>query len=57
MCYDLLGRENLMLVKQGGNYRLCIADVGAFKFDDILGNDFSMRVAQVDHRMDRLASL
>ena len=21
MCYDLLGRENLMLVKQGGNYR------------------------------------
>ena len=57
MCYDLLGRENLMLVKQGGNYRLCIADVGVFKFDDILRNNFSMRVAQVDQRMDRLTSL
>lgn len=56
MCYDFLGRENLMLVKQGGSYRLCIADVGIFNFD-ILQNDFSKKAAQIDRRMERLASL
>ena len=52
-CYDFLGRENLMLVKQEGNYRLCIADVGIFEFN-ILS---SQKVAQIDHRMNKLDSL
>ncbi len=52
-CYDFLGRENLMLVKHGGNYRLCIADVGIFEFDILQ----SEKMAQIEQRMDRLASL
>ena len=52
-CYDFLGRENLMLVKQGGNYRLCIADVGIFEFDILQ----SEKMAQIEQRMDRLTSL
>jgi len=52
-CYDFLGRENLMLVKQGEGYRLCIADVGIFEFN-ILS---PQKVAQIDQRMNRLASL
>jgi hypothetical protein len=29
MCFDFLGRENLILVNQGGNYRLRLVDVGS----------------------------
>ncbi len=56
MCYDFLGRENIMLVKQGGDYKLHIVDVGVFKFDDPEHN-LPQKVAQIEQRMERLASL
>lgn len=56
MCYDFLGRENLMLVKQGGAYRLHIVDVGIFK-PNALADHSSEKVAKIQQRMDRLTSL
>lgn len=56
MCYDCLGRENLMLVKKEGRYRLHIVDVGIFKFD-LPAHSSSQKMAQIKQRMDRIASL
>ncbi len=56
MCYDFLGRENLMLVKQEGTYRLQIVDVGIFK-PSALADKSSEKVAKIQQRMDRLTSL
>lgn len=56
MCYDFIGRENLMLVKQDDVYRLHIVDVGFFK-PHILANSTSAIVAQIEKRIDRLTSL
>jgi hypothetical protein len=56
MCYDFIGRENLMLVQQGGEYRLHIADVGIFKFDTPMNNS-SEKIVQIDQRLLRLTSL
>ena len=56
LCYDFLGRENIMLVKQGGNYKLHIVDVGIFKFDDPAHN-LTEKVAQIEQRIERLAAL
>lgn len=60
MCFDFLGRENLMLVKQGSNYRLHIVDVGIFKFDilpDILGDEYPGTMVKLEQRMARLSAL
>jgi hypothetical protein len=56
MCYDFIGRENLMLVQREGEYRLHIVDVGIFKFDTPMNNS-SEKIAQVDQRLQRLTSL
>ena len=56
MCYDFIGRENLMLVQEGGEYRLHIVDVGIFKFDTPVNNS-SEKIAQIDQRIARMTSL
>ena len=56
MCYDFLGRENLMLVKHNGKYKLHIVDVGIFKFDT-MPNNSSQKMSQIEERMNRLVSL
>jgi hypothetical protein len=56
MCFDFVGRENLMLVNREGNYRLCIADVGIFRFDVVL-KKYPHKMVQIEKRMDRLVSL
>jgi hypothetical protein len=56
ICYDFVGRENLMLVKRGGTYRLHIVDVGIFK-PHVLADHSSEKVAKIQQRMDRLTSL
>jgi hypothetical protein len=56
MCYDFLGRENLMLVQEGGEYRLHIVDVGTFNLDALMNNS-SGKIAQIDQRIKRLKSL
>jgi hypothetical protein len=56
LCYDFIGRENLMLVQEGGEYRLHIVDVGTFKLDTLLNNS-SEKLAQIDQRIERLKSL
>jgi len=56
ICYDFVGRENIMLVKEGGSYRLKIVDVGIFKFD-IPEHNLPEKVAQIERRIQRLTSL
>jgi hypothetical protein len=56
ICYDFVGRENLMLVKEGGRYRLKIVDVGVFKFDLAEFNRPDKR-AQIDQKLQRLKHL
>jgi hypothetical protein len=56
LCYDFLGRENVMLVKQDGNYRLNIVDVGIFKFD-FAEHNTPDKVALIERRIERLATL
>jgi hypothetical protein len=56
ICYDFVGRENLVLVKQGRSYRLKIVDVGFFKFDL---PEFKLpgKVAQIEQKLQRLKHL
>jgi hypothetical protein len=56
ICYDFVGRENLMLVKQGGEYRLKIVDVGFFKFD-LPEFNVPGKVAQIEQKIQRLKHL
>lgn len=56
ICYDFVGRENLMLVKQGGSYRLKIVDVGFFKFD-LPEFNLPGKVAQIEQKLERLKYL
>jgi hypothetical protein len=56
ICYDFVGRENLMLVKEDGSYRLRIVDVGVFKFDLPEFNHPS-KVAQIEQKLQRLKRL
>jgi hypothetical protein len=56
ICYDFVGRENLLLVKQGGSYQLKIVDVGVFKFD-LPEHNRPEKVAQIKQRMQRLTYL
>ena len=56
MCFDFLGRDNIMLVDQSGKYSLCISDCGIFKFDDL--NSKYVRIKpRFEQRIDRLAFL
>ncbi len=55
-CFDLLGNQNLMLVNQGGNYRLCIADVGIFDLD-VIAKKHPQKMEKIKQRMDRLVCL
>lgn len=57
MCYDFLGRENIMLVKQGQEYRMHIVDVGIFKFDAPAATYSVEKLGQIDRRIQRLANL
>jgi hypothetical protein len=56
ICYDFVGRENLMLVKQDDSYRLKIVDVGFFKFD-LPEFNLPGKVAQIEQKLQRLKSL
>ena len=56
ICYDFLGRENLMLVKQDGQYRLKIVDVGFFKFD-LPEFNLPGKVGQIKQKLQRLKHL
>lgn len=56
ICYDFVGRENLMLVKQDGSYRLKIVDVGFFKFD-LPEFNLPGKVAQIEQKLQRLKHL
>jgi hypothetical protein len=56
MCFDFLGRENLMLVKQREKYKLCIVDVGIFRFD-VIKKKYPHKLIQIEKRMERLVSL
>lgn len=56
ICYDFVGRENLLLVKQEGSYRLKIVDVGFFKFD-LPEFNLPGKVAQIEQKIQRLKHL
>lgn len=56
ICYDFVGRENLLLVKQDGSYRLKIVDVGFFKFD-LPEFNHPGKVAQIEQKIQRLKCL
>lgn len=57
ICYDFVGRENLMLVKQlDGSYQLKIVDVGFFKFDQPEFNHPN-KISQIEQKLQRLKHL
>jgi hypothetical protein len=56
ICFDFVGRENLMLVNQEGDYNLRIVDVGFFELDAI-AKKRPDKVAKLEQRMERLVSL
>jgi hypothetical protein len=56
ICYDFVGRENLVLVKQDGKYRLKIVDVGFFKFD-LPEFNRPGKIAQIEKKVQRLKYL
>jgi hypothetical protein len=56
ICYDFVGRENLMLVKEEGSYRLKIVDVGFFKFD-LPEFNHPAKIAQIEQKIQRLKHL
>ncbi len=53
ICYDFVGRENLLLVKHEGRYRLKIVDVGFFKFD-LPEFNLPGKIAQIEQKIRRL---
>ena len=55
-CFDFVGRENLMLVNQEGDYNLRIVDVGFFELNAI-AKKRPDKVAKLEQRMERLVSL
>jgi hypothetical protein len=56
ICYDFVGKQNLVLVRQGGDYRLKIVDVGFFRFD-LPEHNHPMKVAQIEQHIQRLTHL
>lgn len=55
-CFDFLGQQNLMLVKQAGDYKLCLPDYGFFRFD-ILAKKSPETMLRLEQRMNRIFSL
>jgi hypothetical protein len=56
MCFDFLGRQNIMVVREGGKYNLRISDCGIFKLAD-LDRKYARIKTRVERRIDRLAFL
>lgn len=56
ICYDFVGKENIMLIKEGTDYRLKIVDVGIFKFD-LPEHNTPEKVRQIEQRIQRLTHL
>lgn len=56
MCFDFLGRQNIMVVREAGEYNLCISDCGILKLADLDGK-YARIKARVERRIDRLAFL
>jgi hypothetical protein len=56
MCYDFLGRENILVARHEDQYQLHIADVGIFKFNGPAENG-SSKLVQIEQRIARLSSL
>jgi hypothetical protein len=56
MCFDFLGRQNVMLVTQDGHYKLCLPDSGFVSFDKLLSKGPEV-VARFEQRMKRIISL
>jgi hypothetical protein len=55
-CYDFLGRENILLVKNGGEYRLRIVDVGGFRLD-VPSSIQPEKMTRIEQRTERLVAL
>jgi hypothetical protein len=55
-CYDFLGRENVLLVKEGGEYRLRIVDVGCFRLD-VPSSIRPEKMTRIEQRVERMVSL
>ena len=56
LCYDLLGRENVVLVRRNEQYRIHIVDDGFFRFDGARRIN-SEKIARLLQRLERLSSL
>ncbi len=56
MCFDFLGRENLMLINDKGNSCLCIVDVGIFRFD-VVARKYPEKMSQIEQRIKRMIYL
>jgi hypothetical protein len=56
ICYDFVGKENLVLVKQDDGYRLKILDVGFFKFE-LPEFNLPGKIAQIEQKLRRLKHL
>ena len=55
-CFDFLGRENLMLIKENETYRLHIADVGLFELDAV-AKKYPEKIDRIEARVKKLAFL
>jgi hypothetical protein len=55
-CYDLLGHENIVVVEDGGEFRLRIIDVGCFRLD-MLGASRVEKMTRLEQRIGRMLSL
>jgi len=56
ICYDFVGRENLVLFKQGRRYRLKIVDVGFFRFE-YPEHNHPGKIAQIEQHIKQLRRL
>lgn len=56
MCLDFLGKQNVMIVNQGGKHRLCLPDLGIFEFET-LAEKHPRKISQIEKRINRLALL
>ena len=56
MCFDFLGRQNVMLVTQEGHYNLCLPDYGFVSFEKLTSKGPEM-IARFEQRMKRIVSL
>ena len=56
VCYDFVGRQNVVLFKQGRHFQLKIVDVGFFKFH-LPEHNHPEKVAQIGEHIQRLTHL